>query len=430
MQKTFFRSPFRSRFVVPWVGALVLAGSLAPLAGTTTVTPAIASSAVGATVSVLIAPVDVAVADTSLFATAVDGQTLYPGDSSRTGPGGLALLTYFDGSETQLGCEAQVQIERAEANPAPQIAYLQTAGATVNHVIPMGPDGSFRTDTPAATGLVRGTSYIVIVGSDATCGASGDQACTTSMILLTDRNGHVGRVDVAPTGSPSAGVQLTSAGRAVASTNAIAVDTQLDAATVAQLEAVANARDDLAASIAAEQSARAVAAALAPLLLAATSTDFGLPVVVLPLPTPVPTAVPPSPTAIAAPPLPVSLTPTPVTAVSSPTPPPVAVNSSPTPVHAERSATPVPSATATPKGTVPKDTAPDDSKHTSAPSSASSDRSSHDSGKSGSSNDGPSISSKPAPNPFKPASVAKPASPPSAPKPAPKAPGQDKSGRH
>src|SRR5438067_11620802 len=118
---------------------------------------------IGATLKVLVAPVEVALAQTQTFVAAMDGQMLNQGDVVRTGPGGLALLTFFDGSESQLRAESTVQIERAEATPQPEIALLQTAGVTMNHVVPMQPGGTFRTDTPVATGLVRGTSYVVVV---------------------------------------------------------------------------------------------------------------------------------------------------------------------------------------------------------------------------------------------------------------------------
>src|SRR3981189_2250255 len=150
---------------------------------------------IGATLKVLTVPVEVQLAQTQAFVAAMDGQMLNQGDVVRTGPGGLALLTFFDGSESQLGAESTVQIERAEATPAPQIALLQTAGVTMNHVVPMQPGGTFRTDTPVATGLVRGTSYVVVVGD----------ASATSVILLTDRDGHVGRVDVAAASGGSGG---------------------------------------------------------------------------------------------------------------------------------------------------------------------------------------------------------------------------------
>ena len=193
---------------------------------------------IGATLKVLAGPVEVQPAQTQTFGAALDGQMLSQGDVVRTGPGGLALLTFFDGSESQLGAESTVQIERAEATPAPQIALLQTAGVTMNHVVPMPPGGTFQTDTPVATGLVRGTSYVVVVGEGPgasqpsspvqtvlTCGPSGDRSCATSVILLTDRDGHVGRVDVAAAGSGAAAdgsaapapVRLARAGDAAAS---------------------------------------------------------------------------------------------------------------------------------------------------------------------------------------------------------------------
>src|SRR5258706_11642671 len=199
---------------------VVLAVTLSSWPAGSVASPASLASAaempVGATLKVLAVPVEVELGQTQTFEAAQDGQMLNQGDVVRTGPGGLALLTFFDGSESQLGAESTVQIERAEATPAPQIALLQTAGVTMNHVVPMAPGGSFQTDTPAATGLVRGTSYVVVVGDNSStppaaslssaqtpssCGLSGDTSCATSVILLTDRDGHVGRVDVAPSAS-------------------------------------------------------------------------------------------------------------------------------------------------------------------------------------------------------------------------------------
>ena len=209
---------------------------------------------IGATLKVLAGPVEVEVAQTQSFVAAMDGQMLTQGDVVRTGPGGLALLTFFDGSESQLGAESTVQIERAEATPAPQIALLQTSGVTMNHVVPMPPGGSFQTDTPVATGLVRGTSYVVVVGD----------ASATSVILLTDRDGHVGRVDVAAGGSAAAApVRLTRAGDAAASDGAQTSAGHVATARLQALEAGANARALPDAARDAERHARIVAAALA-----------------------------------------------------------------------------------------------------------------------------------------------------------------------
>jgi len=138
----------------------------------------------------------------------------------------------------------------------------------------MPADGSFRTDTPAATGLVRGTSYIVILGSAGTCGATGDQPCIASMILLTDRNGHVGRVDVTPNGS-SAAVPLSRAGDAAAASNSTATAAHIDPTALANLESVAHVRSDPTAARTTEQDARAIAATLVTLAAAAATPVDG-----------------------------------------------------------------------------------------------------------------------------------------------------------
>ena len=56
------------------------------------------------------------------------GDRLLRDETVRTGADSHSVLTFFDGSESQLGGESQVQIEQVTANPAPQIAFLQTAG--------------------------------------------------------------------------------------------------------------------------------------------------------------------------------------------------------------------------------------------------------------------------------------------------------------
>jgi hypothetical protein len=265
---------FRHHFAISLV-AFALAAPLAPVWIGPSVATVSAASPLAATLSVLASPVEVANAGPGSFATAIDGQTLFAGDTLRTGPGGMALLTFFDGSESQLGGESQVRVERLEANPAPQIALLQTAGVSVNHVVPMPPGGSFRTETPVATGLVRGTSYIVIVAPGLTCGPGGDQSCTTSMILLTDRNGHVGRVDVKALGSSAESVQLASAGDAAAASRSTTTAARMDSAALAQLEAVAHVGGDPTASRTTEQAARAIAARLADQLVVGTTPDGG-----------------------------------------------------------------------------------------------------------------------------------------------------------
>src|SRR5579859_756992 len=223
--------------------------------------------AFGATLSVLAWPVEIGHGDGSDFRAAVNGDLLNAGDMVRTGADGLALVTFFDGSETQLGSSSAVEIERAEATPAPQIAFMQTAGVSVNHVVPLPPGGSFHTDTATMTGLVRGTSYIVVVGSvdDQDTGAgSAITGVPVSIILLTDRDGHVGHVDVTAPGSDVATARLVQAGAAATASAGMIAPWQVDETARLPLEAAANTRADIDGAMAAQEQALNVTAAAVP----------------------------------------------------------------------------------------------------------------------------------------------------------------------
>jgi hypothetical protein len=150
------------RSVIPPLLALTL---IAPVAGLYAPQAVAADLVAGATLDVVAAPVQVGSSQAGPFVDGVSGQLLGAGDVVRTGPGGVALLTFFDGSESQLASDSQLQVQRADYNPAPQIVLFQSAGVTINRVIPLPPGGSFETDTPTAIGLVRGTSYLVNVSA-------------------------------------------------------------------------------------------------------------------------------------------------------------------------------------------------------------------------------------------------------------------------
>jgi hypothetical protein len=86
------------------------------------------------------------------------------------------------------------------------------------------------------------------------------------MILLTDRNGHVGRVDVQAHDSSAPPVQLASAGAAAASSSQVAAAVRVEPAALAHLESVAHVRGDQHASLTTELDARAIATTLEPLV--------------------------------------------------------------------------------------------------------------------------------------------------------------------
>jgi hypothetical protein len=117
----------------------------------------------GATLTILAEPVEVAAAGATEFVPAQDGQAVHEGEVVRTGPGGLALLTFFDGSETQLAEETQVEIEQAHSEPERRVVLFQAAGVTVNRVQQLASGQVFETETPTALGVVRGTTYVVTV---------------------------------------------------------------------------------------------------------------------------------------------------------------------------------------------------------------------------------------------------------------------------
>jgi hypothetical protein len=119
----------------------------------------IAQQAGGAILTLLNPPVEVAVAG-GAFAAGRSGQALQPGDAVRTGDGGVALITFLDGSETQLTPSTELTVTAATAGG---VSLTQVAGTTVNRVQQLTGGASFSTDTPTAAAIVRGTRYVVTV---------------------------------------------------------------------------------------------------------------------------------------------------------------------------------------------------------------------------------------------------------------------------
>jgi hypothetical protein len=124
---------------------------------------AFGQAASGATLNVLAPTVEVSQGG-GTFAAARDGMTVGAGDQIRTSDAGVGLLTFFDGSETQLSPDTQVQIAQAGTSSGTQISVSQIIGTTVDRVQRLtGQPTNFSTDTPAATAVVRGTRYTVTV---------------------------------------------------------------------------------------------------------------------------------------------------------------------------------------------------------------------------------------------------------------------------
>src|SRR5205085_9498376 len=104
------------------------------------------------------------------FTTAGEGDGLAAGETIRTGPGGAAEITYFEGSSVRLEAETEIVIEtlRSEADGGTVIGVMQTLGRTW-HVVTKLISGSSRYEvrTPTSTASVRGTIFAVDVHVDA-----------------------------------------------------------------------------------------------------------------------------------------------------------------------------------------------------------------------------------------------------------------------
>ncbi len=96
-------------------------------------------------------------------------QTVRAGDRVRTGSGGAARLTYFEGSVTDLSPDTSLIVQRLERTSNGNIitSLFQSAGTTVSRVLRLtDASAGFEVDTPAATAFVRGTMPRVTVSQD------------------------------------------------------------------------------------------------------------------------------------------------------------------------------------------------------------------------------------------------------------------------
>src|SRR5581483_2215875 len=91
------------------------------------------------------------------------------GDRAETGADGYAVVTYFDGSTTEMEPNTALVVQKLDKLPGggESIAIHQEAGQTWNRVERLADVNSrFETNTATAVAYVRGTEYKVIVGAD------------------------------------------------------------------------------------------------------------------------------------------------------------------------------------------------------------------------------------------------------------------------
>jgi hypothetical protein len=103
------------------------------------------------------------------YAQATDGEVLGRGDAVRTGTDGRAVLTYFDGSTVTIEPSSELIIEEVTTSPdgTTVVEMTQVIGHTW-HVVErqLSPTSKYEIHSPAATAVVRGTTFEVLVEPD------------------------------------------------------------------------------------------------------------------------------------------------------------------------------------------------------------------------------------------------------------------------
>lgn len=115
----------------------------------------------GATLTVLRGTVGVLQASGTAVQPAASGMTLGPGDQVATLANGGALITFFEGSEIELGQNATIIIRQLSGTAARANITLETViGSTVHRVVSFtDPGSSYRVESQGTVALVRGTVF-------------------------------------------------------------------------------------------------------------------------------------------------------------------------------------------------------------------------------------------------------------------------------
>jgi hypothetical protein len=156
---------------------------------------AMAQGAVTATLSVLTAPVERIAGDAGTPEPGITGMNLAEGDRIRTGAGGVALITFLNGSTVTLLSEAEVTVKQAPTGRAKAagIRMLIHAGRVWARVAQAA--GS-RTTLTLESNDYTATAHDGLIGAEQTAGTF---VCWTrrGALWLTDKSGQTDTVLVA-----------------------------------------------------------------------------------------------------------------------------------------------------------------------------------------------------------------------------------------
>jgi hypothetical protein len=124
---------------------------------------AVAQVADGATMTVLRGEVAILHGDGSATQPTPSGTAVHVGDEIRTLRGAGALITFFGGSEIELGEESALAVDRISQDGARiDVSLRQVFGASLHRVHALtDPGSSYRVDVGGAVAVVRGTSFLI-----------------------------------------------------------------------------------------------------------------------------------------------------------------------------------------------------------------------------------------------------------------------------
>jgi hypothetical protein len=132
--------------------------------------PSLASAQVtdGATVTVLRGQVAILHGDGAAIQPASSGTTVRAGDEIRTLARSGAMITFFGGTEIELGEETVLVVERASRDgDRIDVSLRQAFGQSLHRVQSLTDSGSsYRVDVGGAVAVVRGTTFLVYGPTD------------------------------------------------------------------------------------------------------------------------------------------------------------------------------------------------------------------------------------------------------------------------
>jgi hypothetical protein len=142
------------------VRALSVVAVLLALGSFASGTPVGAQVQRGATMTVLRGEVAVVRPDGSAIQPAPSGTTVDTGDQIRTLTRAGALITFFSGTEIELGADTVLEVREITRNgDRVNVSLEQVAGVTLNRIQTLAAGSSYQIDAGGAVAVVRGTTF-------------------------------------------------------------------------------------------------------------------------------------------------------------------------------------------------------------------------------------------------------------------------------